>query len=70
MSGLQWTIVIFFSSSLLLHYYYYYIVLQVSSMEDINALIYLKSEVTRDSKEGNEETEENPLCLREKYDIS
>lgn len=39
-------------------------------MEDINALIYLKSEVTRDSKEGNEETEENPLCLREKYVIS
>lgn len=39
-------------------------------MEDMNALTYLKNKVMRESKEGNEEIEDNPLCLREKYDIS
>lgn len=39
-------------------------------MEDKNALIYLRSKIMGKSKEGNGEIEDNPLCLREKYDTS
>jgi len=39
-------------------------------MQDKNALVSIQIKITGESKEGNGEIEDNPLCLREKYDIS